>query len=555
MNTPLLDKNRLHQRNQNRSTVSGRSGMVCASEPLAVGVGIDILKAGGNCVDAAIATNAMLGLTEPAMNGIGGDLFAIVWIEEKKQLFGLNASGRAPYGWNLDQARDLGVEKIPYKSPLSWTIPGCVSGWQALRERFGSLSLGDCLAPAIDYAEQGFPLSPVISQYFDFERLARDAGVGNYGHESLAPVYNPAGNAPEFGDIFHNPLLANNYRTIAVSGADFFYQGEIGEHMVNTSRRLGGYLSMKDLADHEANWVDPVSTNYRGWDVWELPPNGQGITVLQMLNILENFDIPSLAPNSTEHLHLLVEAKRLAFEDRARFYADPAFTEVPVEWLISEEYGKDRAALIDPDKAMSGIAHGDPLLGSDTTYLTTADQYGNMISFIQSIYNPWGSTICPDQCGFAMQSRGQAFSLDPGHANRLEPHKRPFHTIIPAFLTRDDAPVMSFGVMGADFQPQGHCQVLMNMIDFGLSVQQAGEQPRIAHDGGSSPWSGSSGNGEIIPEPGLADETCRGLAAMGHHISDARSIHGGYQAIWRAENPRRYFGGSDPRKDGMAIGY
>jgi gamma-glutamyltranspeptidase/glutathione hydrolase len=440
-------------------------------------------------------------------------------------------------------------------SPLSWTVPGCVSGWQALRERFGTLPLGDCLAPAIGYAEEGFPVSPVISQYFDFDRLAEASGSTSYAHESLGPIYNPDGKVPGYGDIFCNPLLANNYRAIATGGPDAFYRGEIAENIVATSGRLGGVMELRDLADHRTDWIDPVSTGYRGYEVWELPPNGQGITALQMLNILETFDISALGPNSAEYLHLFIEAKKLAFEDRAKFYADMSFAEVPLEWLISKDYGKQRAALIDPRHATSGWTHGDPQLDGDTVYLTTADQFGNMVSFIQSIYNPFGSTICPDNCGFAMQSRGHAFSLDPDHRNRLEPHKRPFHTIIPAFLTRAGRPVMSFGVMGADFQPQGHCQVLMNMIDFGMSVQQAGEQPRIAHDGGSSPWTDSGGAGVILPEPGISAGTCRELAKMGHQVCEETTIHGGYQAIWREEDPRRYFGGSDPRKDGVALGY
>jgi gamma-glutamyltranspeptidase/glutathione hydrolase len=555
MSSPFLNQALLHQRTRNRSTIAASHGMVCASEPLAAMAGVDILKAGGNCIDAAITTNAMLGLTEPAMNGIGGDLFAIVWIESEQKLLGLNASGRAPYSWNLEEAGKLGLERIPYKSPLSWTVPGCVSGWQALRERFGTLALGDCLAPAIAAAEEGFPLAPIVSQYFDTGRLGDASGISSYSDDSFGPVYNPGNSIPGFGDLFRNPLLAKNYRAISSGGPDAFYRGEIAEGIVSTSKRMGGFMELTDLADHHADWIEPVSSSYRGWDVWALPPNGQGITVLQMLNILECFDISSLQPGSAQHLHLLVEAKRLAFEDRAKFYADPAFTDVPVDWLISKEYAKQRAAKLDPRRAAAGFGPGDPLLGGDTTYLTAADRHGNMISLIQSIYNPWGSTICPDGCGFAMQSRGQAFSLDPGHVNRLEPHKRPFHTIIPGFLTQDGRPVMSFGVMGADFQPQGQSQVLVNMIDFGMSVQQAGDQPRIAHEGGRSPWAHTAGPGEIQPEAGVNVEVLEALAGMGHQISDSRIAHGGYQAIWREDDPLRYFGGSDPRKDGAALGY
>ena len=544
---PWIDRERLRARNRDRSTVVAQHGMVCASQPLAVTAGIDVLKAGGNCVDAAIATNAVLGVTEPASNGIGGDLFAIVWIENEQQLYALNASGRAPFDWNLEKAAAAGLTEIPKVSPLAWNVPGCVSGWHALQTRFGKLDLKQCLAAAINYAQDGFPLSPIIANHFQFN---------NKGHSSLAKLYHPGGVAPNYGQIFRNPELARSYRQIAEGGANAFYQGEIAEQIVRTSQALGGWMSKKDLASHKADWVEPVSTNYRGWDVWEIPPNGQGIAALQILNILENFEIGSLNPNSAEHLHLFVEAKKLAFEDRAKYYADMTFADVPVEWLISKEYGQQRARLLNPKQAATDVRYGDPPLDSDTVYLTAADGDGNMISFIQSLYHGFGSTICPEGLGFPIQNRGMAFSLDSDHRNRLEPNKRPFHTIIPAFLTRDRKPVMSFGVMGGDFQPQGHCQVLMNMIDFGMSPQQAGDQPRVAHSGSSHPWGGSMQNGgQIDPERGISSDVKSQLAAMGHQVSKTESAHGGYQSIWREENPRRYFGGSDPRKDGAAMGY
>ncbi|MDG2384699.1 MAG: gamma-glutamyltransferase [Pirellulaceae bacterium] len=544
---PFLDRGRIQARNQNRSTVVCQNGIVCASQPLAAMAGIDVLKAGGNCIDAAICTNAVLGVTEPASNGIGGDLFAIVWIEKDQQLYGLNASGRAPYDWNLKAADRLGLSSIPRHSPLSWSVPGCVSGWGALSERFGKLTLDKSLQPAIDYAREGFPLSPIIAGHFGFDPQL-DAG--------LAALYQPGGEIPKYGDIFRNPLLANSYEAIARDGASAFYQGTIAEQIVKKSKELGGVMSLKDLKDHQPTWVDPVSSSYRGWDLWEIPPNGQGIAALQILNLLENFDLGELEPNSAEHLHLFAEAKKLAFEDRAQYYADPEFADVPIEWLISKAYAKKRAALIDPNQARKELRFGDPPLDSDTVYLTAADNEGNMISLIQSIYYGFGSGICPDGVGFVMQNRGQAFSLDPKHRNRLEPHKRPFHTIIPAFLTRDGQPVMSFGVMGGDFQPQGHSQVLMNMVDFKMSPQQAGEQPRIAHTGSSSPWGAKAlGGGSLVLERGIQPKVKQQLADMGHVIQPQLGAHGGYQAIWRLEEPRRYFGGSDPRKDGAAIGY
>ncbi|MEZ6035289.1 MAG: gamma-glutamyltransferase [Planctomycetaceae bacterium] len=542
-----LDRDLLKDRNLNRSTVVCQHGVVCASQPLAAQAGVDILKAGGNCIDAAICTNAMLGLTEAASNGIGGDLFAIVWIEKDRKLYGLNASGRAPYDWNLESAAALGLTSIPRVSPLSWNVPGCVSGWGALNSRFGKLKLSQCLESSIDYAVNGFPLSPIISTYFEFD--AKQA-------PSLARVFHPGGQRPSYGDVFRNPMLANSYRLIAEGGPDAFYQGEIAERIVAASDRLGGKMSLRDLKEHTATWVDPVSSNYRGWDVWEIPPNGQGIAALQILNMLEHFDIGSLKPNSAEHLHLFVEAKKLAFEDRAQYYADVEFADVPVEWLISKEYARQRVKLIDPKHARPTVKYGDPALDTDTVYLTAADNEGNMISLIQSNYHGYGSTICPEGLGFPIQNRGQSFSLDPNHRNRLEPHKRPFHTIIPAFMTRDGNPVMSFGVMGGDFQPQGHAQVVMNTLDFGMSPQQAGDQPRISHSGSSSPWgSKSSNSGSLSLERGIDAAVRQQLATMGHRIDPGVGVHGGYQAIWRVDNPRRYFGGSDPRKDGAAIGY
>ena len=543
-----IDLSRLKTRNRDRSTVVAQHGIVCTAQPLATMAAIDILKSGGNCVDAAICANAMLGLTEAAACGIGGDLFAIVWIEQDQKLYGLNASGRSPYAWNLAAANERGLEKIEGRSPLSWSVPGCVSGWSMLSERFGKKSLADCLTASIDNAHNGFPLSPIISTYFS----AWPSMMAPHMHK----VYHPDGKTPGYGDIFKNPMLGRAYQAIAKDGADAFYKGYIAEAIVAKSTELGGVMAMRDLADHTANWVEPVSSNYRGYDVWEIPPNGQGIAALQMLNILETFEIGDLEPNSVEHLHLLVEAKKLAFEDRAVYYADPEFADVPVEWLISKEYAKQRAKQIDPKRANRNVKYGDPKLDSDTTYLTAADGEGNMISLIQSNYSGFGSTICPDDVGFVIQNRGSAFSLDPNHRNRLEPHKRPFHTIIPAFMTQKGQPVMAFGVMGGDFQPQGHSQVVMNLVDFGMSVQQAGDQPRLGHNGSSSPWGGTmKDGGKLEFEHGIGDAVKVGLAELGHNISNKVGQHGGYQSVWRQHDPLVYFGGSDPRKDGCAIGW
>jgi gamma-glutamyltranspeptidase/glutathione hydrolase len=542
-----LDRQKLRARNQNRSTVVSRNGMVATSQPLASMAGIDVLKAGGSAVDAAVCANAMLSLVEPMSCGPGGDLFAIVWSEKDRKLFGLNASGRSPYGWSLEEARKLGLKEIPVHGPLAWSVPGCVSGWGALLKRFGRLDLARVLEAPIAYAREGFPVSPII---------ANSWGLDPKQDESLAPTFLPEGKPVRFGDVFRNPDLAGCFETIVRDGPGVFYEGEIAERIVKFSQAQGGRFSMRDFRDHRADWVEPVSSSYRGYDVWELPPNGQGIAALQILNLLECFDIGSLKPNSAEHLHLFIEAKKLAFEDRAVYYADMDFAQVPVRELISKEYAKQRAGLIDPKRAAREVSAGRIRGSSDTVYLTAADRHGNMISLIQSIYWGWGSRLVPDGLGFPLQNRGQLFSLDPSHLNKLEPHKRPFHTIIPAFLTKDGMPAFSFGVMGGDFQPQGHAQVLMNLIDFGMSVQQAGEQPRVCHLESSTPTGRKMvAGGSVGLERGIPDPVRQELAAMGHKIEPGVGVWGGYQGIWREESPRRYFGGSDPRKDGCAMAY
>ncbi len=535
-------------RNQNRSTVACCNGIACTSQPLASMAAVDMLKAGGNAVDAAMAANAMLSLVEPMSCGPGGDLFAIVWCEKDRKLHGLNASGRSPYAWDLAGARGLGLTAIPPYSPLAWSVPGCVSGWKALHERFGRLSLGQILAPVIHYAREGFPVSPVIA--FGWRIDARQ-------HPTLAETFTPDGRPRNFGDIARNPQLAAFYEILLRDGLDAFYHGEVADRIVAFSEQAGGRFAKRDFEEHTAEWADPVSANYRGYDIWELPPNGQGIAVLQIMNMLETFDIASLPPNSPEQLHLFLEAKKLAYEDRGVYYADPAMADVPVSWLISKEYARQRANLIDPRHAAQDIAAGTLEKGGDTVYLATADRDGNMVSLIQSIYHGWGSHFVPDRLGFALQNRGELFALDPAHRNRLEPHKRPFHTIIPAFVTQDGAPVFAFGVMGGDFQPQGHAQVLMNWADYRMSPQRAGEQPRVEHDGSSSPTGEAMkrGGGIVGLEDGIPDATRAGLAAFGHRIKKGTGAFGGYQGIQRADGPLRYFGGSDPRKDGAAIGF
>jgi gamma-glutamyltranspeptidase/glutathione hydrolase len=414
-------------------------------------------------------------------------------------------------------------------------------------ERFGCLGLPKVLEAAIHYARDGFPVSPVI---------ARGWSIDGRRDPMLAATFLPDGKPMRFGDVFRNPDLAGFFEIVARDGPAAFYEGALAERIVAFSGRQGGRFALRDFHDHRADWVEPVSASYRGYDVWELPPNGQGIAALQILNMLECFDVASLEPNSAEHLHLFIEAKKLAFEDRAVYYADMDFADVPLKELISKDYARQRARLIDPRRAARNVAPGRPRSDSDTVYLTAADGQGNMVSLIQSIYYGWGSRLVPDGLGFCLQNRGELFSLDPAARNKLEPHKRPFHTIIPAMATQQGRPVFSFGVMGGDFQPQGHAQVLMNLIDFGMSAQQAGEQPRVQHDESSTPTGRTmAGGGRVGLERHIPDAVRARLIEMGHNVRPGVGVFGGYQGIWREEQPRRYFGGSDPRKDGCAMGY
>lgn len=531
-----------------KKAVHGKA-MVCASQPLAVATGYDILKAGGNAIDAAIAVNAMLCLTEPMMCGIGGDLFAIVWNEKEKKLYGLNASGRSPYNWSVKDAQKLGLASVPSFGPLSWSVPGCVSGWTALLKRFGSKHLPELLAPAINYAKEGFPVTEVISGDWKPEN-----GVTDY--KTLEGTFLFNGKGLKAGELFRNPGLAQTFELLARDGGAAFYEGEIADRIVKFSAKQGGRFTKKDFTDHKADWIAPVSSKYRGYDVWQLPPNGQGIVVLQMLNLLENFDIASLQPNSAEAFHLFLEAKKLSFQDRAVYYADTDFAKTPVQELISKEYARQRAKLIDPYKAAQTVEPGRIKNSSNTVYLTVADEEGNMVSLIQSLYSPWGSHYVVDGLGFALQNRGALFSLDPKAWNKLEPHKRPLHTIIPAFVTQNNQPVFSFGVTGGDFQPQGQVQILMNIIDHQMPVQKAGEQYRLWHRESSVLTNEKfADSGHITAEPGFPDKVKQQLIDKGHRFSDRTRYFGGYQGIWRTKEPRLYTGASDPRKDGCSFGY
>lgn len=534
-----------------RSEVIARNGMVCAAHPLAVQIGIDILKKGGSAVDAAIAVNAALGLMEPVANGIGGDLFAIVWDAKTSKLYGLNASGRSPHLLTIEEVQKSGHSSIPYTGVLPWTVPGCVDGWFELHERFGKLSMKDILAPAIEYAESGFPVTEVIANYWAIGgQMLKD-------QPNFADTYLPGGRAPAKGEVFRNPDLARTYRLIAEKGRDVFYRGEIAETIDRFSRRIGGFLRLKDFEDHTSTWIDPVSTTYRGYRVWELPPNGQGIAALQMLNVLEGYDLAKLGHNSADHLHLLIEAKKLAFEDRARYYADPDFVSMPVEQLVSKEYAAERRALINPDRVLREIPASDlPLERGETTYLVVADRDRNFVSLIQSNYAGFGSGPVPDGLGFCLQDRGALFNVDTRHPNALEPHKRPFHTIIPAMVTRNGKPVFSFGVMGGAMQPQGHAQVLCNIIDFGMSIQAAGDVPRVRHSGSSQPTGEvMTDGGRVAYESGIHPGVIRALIAKGHRFVKSNGGFGGYQGIWWDHKNDVLIGASESRKDGCAMGY
>ena len=533
-----------------RSEAIARHGMAATSQPLATQVAIDVLKAGGSAVDAAIAANATLGLMEPTGNGIGGDLFAIVWDAKTKKLWGLNASGRSPASLTLEEFKRRKLTEIPARGPLPVTVPGCVDGWHELHQRFGKLPMRDVLAPAIAYANEGFPVSEVIAASWK-------SGLDLAKHPGFSETFLPNDQAPQKGDIFRNPKLAATLQQIATNGRDAFYEGDIAQRIDKYMREHGGFLRLEDLKSHRSEWVEPVSTNYRGYDVWELPPNGQGIAALQMLNILEGFSLRQAGFGSEEHLHWLIEAKKLAFEDRARLYADMDFAKSPVETLISKDYGAKRRALIS-DKAAKQYPVGLPhsLSEGDTIYLTVADEERNMVSLIQSNFRGFGSGMCPGDLGFCLQDRGQLFDLTPGRFNTYEPKKRPFHTIIPAFVTKDGEPWMSFGVMGGATQPQAHVQILLNIIDFDMNLQEAGDAPRMVHSGSSQPTGEQmTDGGAVALEEGFADETRRGLVKRKHTLKQAVGVFGGYQAIRYDAKRDIYIGASESRKDGMASGY
>ena len=536
-----------------RSEVIAQNGMVCSSHPLATQAGIDILKKGGTAIDAAIAVNACLGLMEPTGCGIGGDLFAIVWDAKTQKLYGLNACGKAPQSISIDALKSKGLNQMPQYGPIPVSVPGCVDGWYELHRRFGSLPMRELLQPAIDYANNGFPLTEIIAPGIQ-STVTRFAGQ----YPNIMETYAPNGERWTKGSIFRNPMLAKTLQLIAQKGRDEFYKGSIARIIGDFMQSQGGYLRYEDMASHASEWIDPVSANYRGYDVWELPPNGQGIAALQILNMLEQYDLKNYGFGSAEHIHYFVEAKKLAYEDRAKYYADMRFVHVPVKELISKEYAAERSKEINARRASQNPQAGVIANTDNTIYLTVADKDGNMVSFIQSNYRGMGSGMVPPGLGFMLQNRAELFSFDKTHANALMPGKRPFHTIIPAFVTKDGKPFLSFGVMGGDFQPLGHVQILLNIIDFGMNVQEAGDAPRIDHIGSTSPVGEAQekGGGSVVLENGFSTETIRRLLGMGHKVEYGfGGGFGGYQAIMYDPENKVYYGASESRKDGCAMGY
>lgn len=560
-----------------RSAVLGTQGMVATSHPLATQIALDVLKDGGSAVDAAIAGNAALGLLEPTGNGIGGDLFAIIWDPKTGKLHGLNASGRAPKGMTADQFRNWVNTKplsardeagtIPDWGAASVTIPGAVDGWFEMHGRFGKLPMARILQPTIDYAQQGAPVPELIARYWKtntagFEALHKEGVIEEVAN--MRRVFLPGGKAPAEGEIFRNPDLARTLTAISQGGRHAFYRGGLAQAMDGYFQRIGAPHRLADFAAHKSEWVEPVSTNYRGVDVWELPPNGQGIAALQMLNILEGYDLKSMGRGSADFWHVMVEAKKQAYADRARFYADPAFAKIPLKELLSKERAARQRAAIAMDRAAQTDMPGLPIdsAAKDTIYMTVADKDGMMVSLIQSNYRGMGSGLIPDDgkggtLGFMFQDRGAQFSLDPAHANSWQPGKRPFHTIIPAFLTKDGKPLMSFGLMGGGMQPQGHAQIVVNMIDFGMTVQAAGDAARFHHDGSTEPEGGApmTTGGVLEIESGVPTAIADDLKKRGHDVKYAVGPYGGYQAIWRDPTTGVYWGASEFRKDGQAAGY
>lgn len=546
-----------------RSPVLGRNGMASTSHPIASAIAVDILKKGGSAIDAAIAANAMLGLVEPYACGIGGDMFAIIWDPQSRQLLGYNGSGHTPKEFDYAELQQqLGEGKpLPMFGALAVSVPGAVDGWFELHQRFGKLPMAELLAPAIAYARQGVAITEVDAHTWN-ESLKEFPGEGltNADVVELMRVYKPNGKAPQVGEVFQNPDLADSYQRLADGGRDAYYTGEIGERIIKAVQAAGGHLQASDLASHRGEWVTPVSVNYKGYDLYEIPPNSQGIAALQMLNIIKQFPMAEFGRSSADYWHVLAEASKLAYEDRAKFYSDPDFGEIPLSWLLSDEYAKERAALVNMQQAATQYPAGEPPQHGDTTYLAVADSSGLMVSWIQSNFWEFGSGVVAAGTGFALQNRGSQFNMDPQHANVYAAGKRPFHTIIPAFLMKAGEPLMAFGVMGGFLQPQAHVQIVANMVDFGMNVQQAGDAARFVHQTASQPIGGKMTDGGTLRiEAGVDKSIIAELRKRGHNVAHGERTYsgsyGGYQSVWRDPETGVYWGGTEMRFDGASAGY
>ncbi len=520
-----------------RSTVYAPNGVAATSQPLATSAALGVLQNGGNAIDAAVAAAAVLNVVEPHMTGMGGDVFAILWSAREGRLVGLDASGRSGSLATPDTLLALGMQRVPSRGAGSVTVPGALSGWAALLEEYGTLTLAEALQPAIEIAEGGFPVSPIIAGQWrgNVRKLQQDPGA--------AATYLLDGErSPEAGEWFQNSDIAQTFRTIAAEGIGAFYGGSLGASIVETVQSQGGFLTLQDLEDHRPEWIEPLSVDFAGYQVWELPPAGQGIAALQMLKILSPLDLAGMGHNSPEYLHHLIEAKKLAFADLSGHVSDRDHLRGDPAALLSDDYIAQRRALLNPDSAASSVDAGHPFDHGETIYLTVADREGNMISFINSVFDYFGSGVVAPGTGFVLQNRGSGFTLEEGHPNQIAPRKRPFHTLIPGFVTRDGAPFLSFGVMGGSMQPQGHVQLLLNLLVFDMDLQEAVDAPRFRSMGGTS----------VRLEAPISDEVSAALEAMGHRISYGGSF-GGAQAILRL--PKGWAAGSDPRKDGMAAGH
>ena len=529
-------------RSQARSMVISDRGIVATSQTLASQAGAQILARGGSAMDAAIAANATLGVVEPESCGIGGDLFAIFWEAKTGKLTAINASGWAPKALTIDLLKSMGHTSMPQEGIQSVTVPGCVDGWAKLHKRFGKLPWKDLFQPAIYHAEHGFPVTEIISSAWSGEQnsLAKDPNARR--------VFLINGATPALGQMFRNPRMAAALRLIATQGEAAFYRGAIAKAILKTSDRLGGKMALADLSEFEAEWVEPLSTEYRGWKVYELPPNGQGIAAIEMLNLFSQFPLPTWQSRGVEELHTQIEAQKLAYQDLHRYVADMRFAKVPVEGMVSMNYARERARLINPDKAQCDVSPGDPThVRGDTIYLSAVDREGNIVSLIQSLYLHFGSKIVVDDYGFALQNRGALFELDPNHPNALAPRKRPFHTIIPAFMEKGDIHI-GFGIMGGLNQAQAHAQFVSNIVDHGMNIQMALETLRFTKK--------TFGGCDVLIEKRVAPDVFQALTAKGHQfqvVGDFSNEMGGGQAVIHDSAAGVNYGASDPRKDGAAV--